>query len=405
MEITVLKAVCAGLRESLTGLRLAEVGESARGEVCLLFKGGGERCNLLINPRPGLPRLHLVSARPQAAREPDPFTQSLRNHILGSEVVSVLQEGLERVVSFRLARKGGETTLVFEMAGKKPGLILVDKDGKVVIAQSYVPISDTAQRPILPGLTYLPPPLPKKLDPYALTEADIEGILRANPGLPVDKALFANIGGISPLIAAEAAAKLERTPEPGEILNTLKALLKRVESGPYEPRIYDTPSGPVLAAFPLRIYEGASLRKFDSMSEAAETYYVELIERQTAITLKTSLLRESKTKLDAAVRKLKAIESDIARADRAEEYQLMGQLLMASLGSVPRDAESVTLPDLFSESGGPVTIPLDPKLSPVQNAESYFRKSKKAKSSPAPNAAPSRVRRSILPKCAPRAAR
>ena len=57
----------------------------------------------------------------------------------------------------------------------------------------------------------------------------------------------------------------------------------------------------------------------------------------------------------------------------------MGQLLMASLNSVPKDATSVTLPDLFSQTGGEITISLDPKLSPVRNAEAYFRKAKKAK--------------------------
>src|SRR5512143_3139377 len=117
MEIAIIKAICAELRYELMGLRVLDVTEGAKGEVYLLFKGKNRRQTLLINPRPELPRMHLVSEKPETPREPDPFTQALKNNIAGSELVSVGQSGFERVVTLNLVRKDRRHALIFEMAG------------------------------------------------------------------------------------------------------------------------------------------------------------------------------------------------------------------------------------------------------------------------------------------------
>jgi predicted ribosome quality control (RQC) complex YloA/Tae2 family protein len=383
MEITVLKAICREIGGILQGTRLTELEEGPSGEVYLAFKGKGQRHVLLISPRPGLPRVYLTGRKPPRSKGLSPFAQSIRNHIIGSDLVSIVQTGLERAVFFYFSRKkeGMEekTCLVFEIAGKKPELILLDDMGKILLAQSYVPLSDEAVRPILPGLAYQTPPLPAKLDPYSVTEEEIRKIMRETPDIPLGKALFAHIGGISPLLASEAAYAIGEKPTPGKILETIKALLQKVANGPYEPGIYGTNKGPVLSGIELKQFSGMPVEPFASMCEAANGFYETLMERQRMAALKTSLVKDARAKLHAADRKLAAIVSDHKDADRAGEYQLYGKLLMASLGSVPAGALSVDLVDLFSENGERVSIPLDPRLNPVKNAELYFKKAKKAK--------------------------
>lgn len=73
------------------------------------------------------------------------------------------------------------------------------------------------------------------------------------------------------------------------------------------------------------------------------------------------------------------VRSELMDAGRADRYEHFGHLLMAMPGKVPEGAEEVTLPDLFSEEQEPVTIPLDPARSAVENAERYYDKAQAAR--------------------------
>ncbi|MBI5696674.1 MAG: DUF814 domain-containing protein [Nitrospirae bacterium] len=190
------------------------------------------------------------------------------------------------------------------------------------------------------------------------------------------------IGGISPVIAKEAvclATGAGAPLTPGRIVASLREVLNAVERGPYSPRIYQTPKGPVLAALRLEHMSGSPGQGFDTMNEAADAYYAGLIESQRFASIKAALLKDARTKLEAAHKKAEAIEADLAKSARADEYQLYGNLLMASPGAVADGADSVELPNLFAEDVGTVTIPLDPQLNTVKNAEAFFKKARKAR--------------------------
>jgi predicted ribosome quality control (RQC) complex YloA/Tae2 family protein len=378
MDISVFKAVISELSRRLPGKRLAELAEGQSGEFYLLFKGEGEKVTLLISPRPQSPRIHLLSGKPKDLRELTPFGQSLANLLLGSRLLSIEQEGLERAALFNFSRKSGKNeapvTLIFEMAGKKPELIILDAEGKILLAQSYIALEEGA-RVILPGLFYSPPPVPDKQDPYNITAGDIKDIILENPEMPTDKALFNKIGGLSPLLAREVAAAGKSDPE--KLAEALKNLIHNLDAEKFAPRIYETEKGPVLAAGPLLQFGDAPLREFSSMNEAAETFYSEAEKRREFQSAKAVLLRKLKTELSSARKKAQAIESDLARAEKAEQYQLFAQTLMASLKEAPERADRVSLTDY--STGNTVEIPLDPKLDAVENAQEYFKKAKKAR--------------------------
>ncbi|MGA2192201.1 MAG: NFACT family protein [Nitrospirota bacterium] len=391
MDISVIKAVFFELSSALPGLKLAELSEGESGEVLLIFKGDGKRHSLLMHPRPPSPRLYLVKTRQNTRRELTPFAQSLRNNIIGSYCESITQEGLERAVFFQFSRKTRgsieKTVLVMEMTGKKPNLILLDDASKIILAQSFVPLSGSSQRPLLPGLSYRPPPSPDKISPYEINLDEIKRILADD--IQPEKALFRHIGGISPLLAGEAVARADtRTgaqkgagtsecTDAGAMLGSLKSLLDDVEGKKSAPCIYDLPKRPVLAAFRLTRYEDFPHRDFQSMNEAAEVFHSEEAARLAAAELKGALLKKARAILLAARKKADSIEGDIGKAECADRYQLFGQTLMAWLADVPKGADSVKLKDL--ETGEPLDIDMDPRLSPVKNAAVYFKKAKKAR--------------------------
>ncbi len=87
--------------------------------------------------------------------------------------------------------------------------------------------------------------------------------------------------------------------------------------------------------------------------------------------LETALRKERK-QLD---RRLERLEAELAEADRASELHRHGELLKSVLSRVEPGARSVRAKDY--ETGEEVEIPLDPALSPQQNANALFKRYQK----------------------------
>src|SRR5690606_2077323 len=77
--------------------------------------------------------------------------------------------------------------------------------------------------------------------------------------------------------------------------------------------------------------------------------------------------------------KLKKLEKDLQRASKLHQYQLYGELLMANLYQFEKGMKEVTVTNYYSEEGDQVTIPLDERKTPVENAQQYYTKYNKAK--------------------------
>ncbi len=81
-------------------------------------------------------------------------------------------------------------------------------------------------------------------------------------------------------------------------------------------------------------------------------------------------------------KRLDTMLESLSEDSRADKYEQWGHLLMAGQSEVKRQAKEVMLADLFAEdqtNATPVTIPLDPALSAVENAQRYYEKARKTR--------------------------
>lgn len=77
-------------------------------------------------------------------------------------------------------------------------------------------------------------------------------------------------------------------------------------------------------------------------------------------------------------RRQEAQEGDLKRAHGHVEARRWGEILLAHYSEIPRGASRVRLPDPFADSPeATVDIPIDPSLSPHENAARLFQKAKK----------------------------
>ncbi|MGI9175151.1 MAG: Rqc2 family fibronectin-binding protein [Rhodothermales bacterium] len=69
---------------------------------------------------------------------------------------------------------------------------------------------------------------------------------------------------------------------------------------------------------------------------------------------------------------------ELTKESRADRYEQWGHLLMAAPDRVPAGAETAALPDLFNE-GTTATIPLDPALGAIENAQRYYDRARRTR--------------------------
>jgi predicted ribosome quality control (RQC) complex YloA/Tae2 family protein len=119
-----------------------------------------------------------------------------------------------------------------------------------------------------------------------------------------------------------------------------------------------------------------SIGHSSSPNEAAENYYERLTCRRHTAALRTEVRSSLTQTLRRALRRREAVAADMRAAQLAETYRQKGDLILANLRQLKTGTKSV---ELRGYDGVPVALTLDPRRTPKENAEAYFRKYKKAK--------------------------
>ena len=122
---------------------------------------------------------------------------------------------------------------------------------------------------------------------------------------------------------------------------------------------------------PLRHREDAPAERFDTVDAAVADFVRRRLAEQHFHRLYDPLEEALESAAAHERRSAERMVEELQSESRAGRYERWGHLLMAQQDQVPDGAEEVEVPDLF-EDGAPVTIPLDPAQSPVENAERYY---------------------------------
>lgn len=113
-----------------------------------------------------------------------------------------------------------------------------------------------------------------------------------------------------------------------------------------------------------------------SPNKAAEQYYERLIGQRRDAALRSELRSFLNKAVSRTGRLANALSVDLRSAKRGDEYRQAGDLILANLNRLTTGMEHA---DLSGYDGKSISVTLDPRRSPAQNAERYFKKYKKAK--------------------------
>lgn len=394
LDAITLRALIEELRPQLLNLRIDKVQQPARDQVILLLRGNKR---LLLNAGTNAPRLQLTELLRDNPAEPPMFCMLLRKHLVGARVADITQPGLERLVRIELDvtddfGQPGHRTLVLEAMGRRSNLILLDGEGRIIDCMRRVDVEMSAQRQVLPGLFYEQPASTGRLPLLEETEAGFDEHLADVPQeTQLDRFLLDTYFGISPLMARELAfrvcgetdGRVCQLDEAGRVYfkNVFFSFISTIKENNFTATLLKR-NGELFdfAALPIHQY-GAAVESetFGSFSELLDHFY-EAKEKQERVRQRgADLIRTATNARDRGRRKLAIQEKDYAATQERDALRLKGDLITANLYRMERGQSRLVCENYYDEQQAEITIPLDPLLTPQQNAAKYYKRYTKAK--------------------------
>jgi predicted ribosome quality control (RQC) complex YloA/Tae2 family protein len=345
----------------------------------------GRRLHLLMAADSQHPRMLLVPEKPRrGVQTATPLLLLLRKWVRGSRLVDVTQPPWERILTLHFDGEAGPCRLVAELIGRYSNLILVGPDGDVLEAVKHVGPEINRYRVTLPAHPYEPPPQPpNRRRPTEVTAEEwAETLADAEPDRPLRRLLTGELFAVSPTAAREVAARTAGDPEAeveeataDGVTRVLAELFSPLIDGEWAPHVALDVSGEVIAFAPYELRQYERTEPVDEISEAMWRYFQQRLTSDAYAAARQrvrELVEKAREKVEHALDQVRARRVSQEEVDALREA---GELLLSYQHQVEPGAREVTVPGY---DGEPRAIELDPKLTPVENAQAYFERYRKA---------------------------
>ena len=380
------------LNESILGGKINKIAQPENDELLITIKNNKTQYRLLISAGASLPLIYFTQKNKPGPLTAPNFCMLLRKYIGSGKFTKIWQPGLERIIHFEIEHLNEmgdlcRKDLIVEIMGKHSNIIFCDDKGMIIDSIKHVSAQMSSIREVLPGRNYFIPATSEKYDPLIISERDFKASVCTRP-MPLAKALYMTLTGISPLIAEEIChrSSLESSQsanslsesEQTHLYHIFSMLMDNVRTGHFSPLIICNGKEPVeFSSVPLTQYQDFTSLEYTAVSDVLETYYAaknaitRIRQRSADIRriVQTALERDYK-KYDLQLRQLKDTE-------KREKYKVYGELINAYGYGLEPGAKKLDALNYYTNEM--ISIPLDPTMTPQENARKNFDRYNKLK--------------------------
>lgn len=383
-DMYTLKALADELAYNLIGGKIEKINQPEKDEV-IFYVHKNKTKILVVSVNANCPRIHITDEKKDNPYVAPAFLMLLRKRMQGSKIENLALVGYDRII--RIDFKGRNemsdeisNTLYIELLGRYSNIILCDENGMIIEALRHI-YPENSFRCVLPKIKYELPPN-QKLSPE--DKEQIAECLISNNSLPILKRLITNVSGFSSLTARELFFRLGISEDEVnvsresavKIANAVFDLYNISKSNQYAPCYRLNDNGEDFFVYPY-LHTKEDFIKTESLNNAVA---VCSLERDR----KTRLFSESKLVASAIKTAIKKNENALAIAKQKifdskdfEKTRIIGELITNNIYQIQKSASTVDLYNYYDDSM--VKITLDPLKTPVQNAQTYYKKYSKAK--------------------------
>ena len=328
------------------------------------------------------PAMYLSKPIQDLPKEPSSLCMFLRKHIEGSRIVKVEQINGDRIMCIQTDKleMDGSITSTFiyvELMGKYSNCIFV-QDG--VILESLIHVSPlmNRERSISPKLNYELPPNANRVSLMDFDYEEIKNLLTSFGDGTVQQSIRAIFNGFGKPLLDEVlwTANLDGDESITDLspdqLDTLAKSLYELKAKLQDSHglltLINENNKKAHATFTLHNYK--VVKEYSTISEALE----ESIHNTKSIHTADMELEKI---LTAAIKKEEIrhqkIKDELDDTNKMDTYKLYGDILMINAHLQVQYEPSIQLPNLLSEDGELLTIPLKPNLTIVENGQWYYK--------------------------------
>ncbi len=367
-----------------------KIHQPSKTELIFLLRKTGSAKRLLISVSGGKSRLHFTDAKTDNPASPPMFCMLLRKYLGNSKILSITQEGLERVVkiSFSSLNEMGDITelsLYIELISACPNVILVDKENRIIDALHRTSIEDGG-RIIHSGAYYVMPEKPNKLNPLNCTVNDILNRVYSYNTM-LFKALLNSVEGLSPLVCREIVEDISNDGDiavselTGYHKNMLEIALNRLINqikSDGKPHLIKDKDGNLteFSYIPIKQYGGENIT-LENFSDVLDEFYTTSFKKDQIKSAAQDILKLLTVLTSRTVKRRAMRENDLKKCADREKYRIYGELIKANLYNIKRGQSFAEVQNYYDENLSFVKIPLNPELTPAENATKYFKNYKK----------------------------
>ncbi len=392
-----LACTLSEIRRLCLGARIEKVYQPERDEIVLQMRSleGGRR--LCINAGSNNPRIGFTVLQKENPQNPPMLCMLLRKYLQGAKLAEISQVDFDRVayLGFDTRDEMGfdcRRYLIIELMGKYSNLLFADENKKIITAMHTSDLSLDSIRPLLPGMTYTPPPMQSKHNPLYIGREEFLNIYKSFPDeRQCDKCIMDSFSGIAPVIAREITYRATgHTDTPvkycfyEDIEREFFFVTECIKNENFAPcLVLDGEKCAEYSFIPLTQYSGLELKRYESAGALLDTYF-EARDNSQRIHQRASDILKLLTNAETRIRKkLELQRAELAECEKGVEYKKFGDLITANIWRLSRgdsraefeDYESMRDDGTFEK----VTVELDMRLSPSANAQRYYKKYNKSK--------------------------
>lgn len=356
------------ITQKLLGFRVDKIYQPSREEILFTFRTFDGVQKLLLSAKADCPVIQLTQQHIENPAKPPMLTMLLRKHLCGAKLVDIKQDGFERILTLVFDAKNDlgdpvSFSVIIEIMGRYSNIVLVDGSNKIIECVKRIDALKSSVREILPGLEYKLPPAQHKMN---LLSDNLDDINDAINHLDMKKSKAAGqvIQGISPIVAREI--------ENGMTLQELKDAI----SNPRFTVVFTDKPKDFTFFTPKQYGSLCEYKEFDSPSELVDYFYYEQVRISRIKQRSNDLFKHLTTMQERAVRKSLNRQNELEDCKDKDKYRIYGELINANLHRLQKGALFYDLEDFYNNNA-PIRIPADPTLSPVQNAQKYYKEYRK----------------------------
>lgn len=382
--------------EILVGGRVDKVYQPSREEIIISIRTKAGGFKLLISASASGARVHITNVAVDNPKAPPMFCMLLRKRLGGGKLMSIRQDGLERVLflDFECLDELGDRvmiTLACEIMGRYSNLIVIGGDGRIIDSIKRVDEEMSRERLVLPGMAYEMPPRDSRISFMNADDKSLRDAIENLGPRELSKAIISSFEGVSPVLAREWAYYAGKGKElsgdnfdggvKDRLLFIISQTRKSLESGRNCFNAIKDRNGMLKDFSFIRISQYGSLMINTELESACSLLDYFYAERDKTVRLKqraNDLFRLLMNTSDRIEKRIANQTAELKECEKKDEWKLRGDLLSANIYRINKGDKSVVLENFYEEGCPPVEIKLDERLNPAKNAQKFYSEYRKA---------------------------